>query len=112
LTAAQRLLLSAVCHRAPTLFRRFGAAGEVAVDLLARLLTFDPARRCGCEEALAHEYFEELRDTLAGEGGGDPVAAVAAVAGRQGASTGGCAQVWLRFRRGRHPRTYMPTGVE
>jgi hypothetical protein len=32
----------------------------VAVDLLARLLSFDPARRCSCEEAMAHEYFEDL----------------------------------------------------
>lgn len=38
-----------VYSRAPTLFRRFGSAGEVAVDLLARLLSFDPARRC-CSE--------------------------------------------------------------
>ena len=35
--------------RAPTLFRRFGSAGEVAVDLLARLLSFDPVRRCNSE---------------------------------------------------------------
>lgn len=47
-------------RRAPTLFRRFGSAGEVAVDLLARLLAFDSAHRCSCEEALAHEYFEDL----------------------------------------------------
>lgn len=48
-----------VLCRAPSLFRRFGAAGEVAVDLLARLLSFDPARRCSSEEAMAHEYFED-----------------------------------------------------
>lgn len=47
-------------HRSlPT--RRFGAAGEPAVDLLQRLLAFDPARRCGAEEALAHEYLSDMR---------------------------------------------------
>lgn len=40
--------------------RRFAAAGEAAVDLLARLLAFDPARRCSPEEALAHEYFADV----------------------------------------------------
>jgi hypothetical protein len=93
---------SVLNRRAPTLFRRFGAAGEVAVDLLARLLTFDPARRCGCEEALAHEYFEDIRDTLAEEAGGSAaavaaatVAAAAAAAGRQAASAGGCVVGWV-----------------
>ena len=44
-------------RRAPTLHRRFGQAGEVAVDLLVRLLQFDPGRRASAEEAMAHEYF-------------------------------------------------------
>ncbi|KAI7839130.1 hypothetical protein COHA_007133 [Chlorella ohadii] len=46
--------------RAPTFYRRFAAAGEAAVDLLSRLLAFDPTRRCSPEEALAHEYFADL----------------------------------------------------
>ncbi|MEW5311574.1 MAG: hypothetical protein WDW38_003281 [Sanguina aurantia] len=54
--------------RAPTLFRRFGGAGEPAVDLLSRLLTFDPARRCSIEEALMHEYFDDTRPLLAMQG--------------------------------------------
>jgi hypothetical protein len=36
----------------------------VAVDLLGRLLTFDPARRCGAEEALLHEFFEPLQQQV------------------------------------------------
>ncbi|GBF88001.1 Map2 kinase [Raphidocelis subcapitata] len=64
--AAWRNYLRAIPGRAPTLFRRFGAAGEVAVDLLQRLLTFDPARRPSCAEALAHEYFSALVADLKG----------------------------------------------
>lgn len=30
------------------------------MDLLSRLLAFDPARRCSAEEALAHEYFWDV----------------------------------------------------
>lgn len=52
--------------RAPTLYRRFAAAGEAAVDLLSRLLAFDPTRRCSPDEALAHEYFSGVVP----EGGG------------------------------------------
>lgn len=47
--------------------RRFAAAGEAAVDLLSRLLAFDPARRCSPEEALAHEYFSDMSVSEGGE---------------------------------------------
>lgn len=47
--AAVMCVLNTAAYRAPTLFRRFGSAGEVAVDLLARLLSFDPVRRCSSE---------------------------------------------------------------
>jgi len=54
--------------KAGTLHRRFGYAGEVAVDLLTRLLTFDPSRRCSAREAMFHEYFKQywapLKDDL------------------------------------------------
>ena len=62
---AWRAYLARLPGRAPTLHRRFGAAGEVAVDLLSRMLQFDPGRRCSAEEALAHEYFEGVE--LGGE---------------------------------------------
>lgn len=49
--------------KAPTLYRRFGAAGEVAVDLLARFLTFDPNRRCGAVGG-GGSAFDPLRGIL------------------------------------------------
>ncbi|EFJ51093.1 hypothetical protein VOLCADRAFT_88384 [Volvox carteri f. nagariensis] len=57
---AWRRYLYHIPGRAPTLYRRFSQAGEVAVDLLARLLQFDPRRRASAEEAMAHEYFAML----------------------------------------------------
>lgn len=59
-SAAWRQYLARLPGRAPSLFRRFGSAGECAVDLLARMLAFDPQRRCSAEEALAHEYFADV----------------------------------------------------
>ncbi|KAL3698257.1 hypothetical protein R1sor_012333 [Riccia sorocarpa] len=38
-----------------------GAVDEEALDLLSRMLAFDPARRCTAEEALAHTYFKSLK---------------------------------------------------
>jgi len=46
--------------RAPKLQRRFPHASEESLDLLARLLTFEPSRRASSEEALCHEYLEGL----------------------------------------------------
>ncbi|PNW75521.1 hypothetical protein CHLRE_12g530000v5 [Chlamydomonas reinhardtii] len=57
---AWRRYLFHIPGKAPTLYRRFGGAGEVAVDLLSRLLQFDPARRASAEESMAHEYFALL----------------------------------------------------
>ena len=50
--------------KAPSLYRRFKSAGEVAVHLLSRLLEFDPKRRISCEEALDHEFFSGLKECL------------------------------------------------
>lgn len=59
-----RRYLERLPGKAPTLYRRFAAAGEPAIHLLARLLEFDPDRRILCEEAMAHEYFADLRAEL------------------------------------------------
>eukprot|EP00890_Picochlorum_soloecismus_P002294 jgi/Picsp_1/3065/NSC_01287-R1_mitogen-activated protein len=59
-----RQYLSKLPGQAPKLYRKFKAAGEVAVHLLSRLLEFDPKRRAGCEEALSHEFFAEIRDSI------------------------------------------------
>ena len=37
-------------------------ANPLALDLLSRLLTFDPARRITCEEALNHPYLSVWHD--------------------------------------------------
>eukprot|EP00887_Chlorella_sp_A99_P000345 scaffold13.g345.t1 len=50
--------------KAPNLYRRralFYATGDAAVDLLTRLLAFDPSRRASAKEMLAHEYFSDLQ---------------------------------------------------
>lgn len=62
-----RKYLSKLPGQAPKLHRKFKAAGEVAVHLLSRLLEFDPKRRAGCEEALSHEFFAEIRDSISME---------------------------------------------
>jgi hypothetical protein len=53
------------------------------VDLLARLLSFDPARRCSCEEAMAHEYFEDLLPAMTINGAAALAAAALDAAGLQ-----------------------------
>eukprot|EP00892_Ulva_mutabilis_P011340 jgi/Ulvmu1/8579/UM045_0021.1 len=57
-----RSFLRRLPAQAPHLMRRFGVSGEPAVDMLRRLLAFDPKRRCCAEEALSHEYFAGVCD--------------------------------------------------
>ncbi|KAM0714585.1 hypothetical protein Q7P37_009881 [Cladosporium fusiforme] len=40
----------------------FPSASELSLDLLERLLTFDPTKRIGVEEALEHTYLEPYHD--------------------------------------------------
>jgi len=65
-----RRYLERLPGKAPTLYRRFKPAGEVAIHLLTRLLDFDPKGRAACEEALAHEFFAAVREELHINGGG------------------------------------------
>jgi len=54
-----RKFLSCLPGHAPTLSRRFQGIPEVCMDLLRRMLEFDPDTRCGAAEALSHEFFRE-----------------------------------------------------
>jgi len=74
--------------KAPTLYRRFQPAGEVAIHLLTRLLDFDPIGRAACEEALAHEFFAAVREELnfTSDGG---INLVPEINGSQAAAAGG-----------------------
>lgn len=56
-----RHYLSRAPLRSAALHRMFANQDAAAVDLLGRLLTFDPDQRASAEEALTHEYFDELR---------------------------------------------------
>lgn len=40
----------------------FPGANPLALNLLERMLAFDPSKRCGVEEALEHPYFATLHD--------------------------------------------------
>ena len=40
----------------------FPGASATALDLVAKMLTFDPAKRCAAADALAHPYVKEWRD--------------------------------------------------
>lgn len=40
----------------------FPAANPLAIDLLQQMLTFDPAKRISCEQALNHPYLAVWHD--------------------------------------------------
>lgn len=48
---------------APNLMKMFPGASPDAVDLLQRMLQFDPRKRITVEEALAHPWLKELHNT-------------------------------------------------
>ena len=54
-----RRYLRGIRGRPGNILSRFtaGRVGDVATDLLLRMLTFDPRRRASPDEILAHEYF-------------------------------------------------------
>ena len=47
---------------APNLMRRFPGLSEVCLDLLRRMLEFDPESRCSASEALSHEYLADIQE--------------------------------------------------
>lgn len=57
-----RAYLKCLSGRAGNLARNLvGYIDDEAIDLLTRMLTFDPARRCTAEEALSHAYFKNVK---------------------------------------------------
>ncbi|KAG8914143.1 hypothetical protein FRC01_004199 [Tulasnella sp. 417] len=46
-------------HRNPTLRNKFPHVSDAGMDLLSRLLTYDPEQRITAEDALKHPYFRE-----------------------------------------------------
>ena len=60
---AARKVIEAMGRRKPRrLGDRFPDSSDEAVDLLERMLVFDPRGRITIEEALAHPYLKELHD--------------------------------------------------
>ncbi|MCO5563988.1 hypothetical protein L7F22_017643 [Adiantum nelumboides] len=55
-----RAYLKGLPGRAGNLARNLGLIDDEAIDLLTRMLAFDPARRCTAEEALSHAYFRSI----------------------------------------------------
>ena len=82
-----RRYLRGVRGRPGNILRRFamGRAGEQAVDLLLRMLTFDPRRRAKPDEILAHEYFAGLTPRARKSVGANGVADDCATAGTKAA---------------------------
>lgn len=46
----------------PTLYRLYPEAAAPALDLLEKLLHWDPSKRPTAAEALSHPYFDDIRD--------------------------------------------------
>lgn len=59
---ARRYIRSLGHRPAIPLERLLPNANPLALDLLRRMLAFNPKKRCTVEEALAHPYLEGLHD--------------------------------------------------
>eukprot|EP00898_Chlorokybus_atmophyticus_P002351 jgi/Chlat1/3116/Chrsp21S03349 len=49
------------------LMEKVSTGGAQAMDLLMRMLAFDPQRRCSAEEALSHAYFQGMSPSMSQE---------------------------------------------
>lgn len=45
---------------AQNLYELFQGVDPEAIDLMAKMLTYDPARRISAKEALQHPYFDDM----------------------------------------------------
>jgi mitogen-activated protein kinase 1/3 len=63
-SSAKRAILSFGKHRKRNLGKmpQFAKANPMAIDLLQRMLVFDPRGRCSIDEALEHPYLADLHD--------------------------------------------------
>ncbi|KAK8488793.1 hypothetical protein V6N13_138485 [Hibiscus sabdariffa] len=59
---ARRYIRQLPAHPRQPLANVFPHVNRLALDLIERMLTFDPTRRITVEEALAHPYLERLHD--------------------------------------------------
>ncbi|KAL4298327.1 hypothetical protein GQ457_12G029470 [Hibiscus cannabinus] len=59
---ARRYIRQLPAHPRQSLAKIFPYVHPLAIDLIERMLTFDPTRRIIVEEALAHPYLERLHD--------------------------------------------------
>ncbi|XVF46412.1 hypothetical protein PTKIN_Ptkin03bG0024500 [Pterospermum kingtungense] len=59
---ARRYIRQLAAHPRQPLANVFPHVHPLAIDLIDRMLTFDPTRRITVEEALAHPYLERLHD--------------------------------------------------
>ncbi|KAF8402772.1 hypothetical protein HHK36_010862 [Tetracentron sinense] len=59
---AKRYIRQMPPHPRQPFARIFPHVNPVAIDLIEKMLTFDPTKRITVEEALAHSYFERLHD--------------------------------------------------
>lgn len=64
---AQRYVRNLPKRQAQDFHKRYPGADKLAINLLYQLLAFSPSKRFSAEDALAHPYLAEVRDSKATE---------------------------------------------